>query len=118
MRDQNLECFRDSFQGLKGGTVLRRLDARNIIAYHSDGARELALGDSFCLAQLSNRGPDLVRCSCLTAAKISVRGFGLVKHSIPGYFVAVARRLCHPKEEPPAVDFNIYHFAALISLYR
>src|SRR5262245_49751617 len=93
------------------------LDAGDIAAHHSDGACELLLGKPSCLAQPSNRGA-VVACSCSMTSKISVRWFSFVKHSIPRYFVAVTRRLSHPKEESPTVDFNIYHFAAVISLHR
>ena len=100
--------------------MLRRLDAGNIISHHSDGAREFLLGDPFCLAQLSNRGPDRAGCFCSTptAAKITVRRLGLVEHSIPGNFVAVTRYLCHPKEEPPMVHLDMHEFAAIINLQR
>ena len=100
--------------------MLRRLDAGNIISHHSDGAREFLLGDPFCLAQLSNRGPYRAGCFCSTptSAKIRVRTFGLVEHSIPGNFVAVAGHLCHPKEEPPTVKLDIHEFAAVINLQR
>jgi hypothetical protein len=100
--------------------MLRCLDAGDIIAHHSDGIREFFLGHPFRLAQLSNLGPWFVgsSCSILTAAKITVRGLGLVEHSIPGYFIAVARRLCDPKEEPSRVDLDTHYFAAVINLQR
>ena len=100
--------------------MLRRFDAGDIAAHHFDGSRELILGDSFCLAQLSNRGPNLVGCSGSTSppVEITVRRLGLVKDSIPGYFVAVARRLRHSKEKLLSVDLELYNVASVINLQR
>src|SRR5262245_25912523 len=100
--------------------MLRGFDAGAIAAHNFDGSRESILGDSFCLAQLSHRGSSFVSCSDTPSppVEITVRRLGLVKDSIPAYFVAVARRLRHSKEKLLSVDLELYNVASVINLQR